>query len=90
MHFGMYVHLNLIYLFQLVQDNLVDGLLEQKGSVNERELIMGRPLLQISKMNTTRLVLATTIQYGWKLHWMDVKGSFLNEDLGEDVYMYQP
>lgn len=36
------------------------------------------------------VVLDLVAQNGWKLHQMDVKCSFLNGDLHEDVYMTQP
>jgi len=41
-------------------------------------------------MSTIRLVLAMATQFGWKSHRMDVKSAFLNVDLQEEVYMYQP
>ena len=43
-----------------------------------------------TKMSTIRLVLAISAQNGWKVHQMDVKSAFLNRELEEDVYMYQP
>ena len=43
-----------------------------------------------TKMSTIRLVLAISAQNGWKVHQMDVKSAFLNRDLEEEVYMYQP
>jgi hypothetical protein len=41
-------------------------------------------------MSTIQLVLAMAAQFGWKVHQMDVKSAFLNGDLEEEVYMYQP
>jgi hypothetical protein len=43
-----------------------------------------------TKMSTIQLVLAMVTQFGWKVHQMDVKSAFLNGDLEEEVYMYQP
>jgi hypothetical protein len=43
-----------------------------------------------AKMSTIRLVLAMAAQQGWKVHQLDVKSAFLNEDLKELVYMCQP
>ena len=44
----------------------------------------------ITKWNTIRVVLALGAQNGWKVHQIDVKSSFLNGDLEEDLYMTQP
>lgn len=35
-------------------------------------------------------IIAETVQRGWKLHKMDVKGAYLNGLLKEEVYMAQP
>ena len=43
-----------------------------------------------AKMSTILLVLAMAAQFGWKVHQMDVKSAFVNGDLQEEVYMYQP
>lgn len=42
-----------------------------------------------TKMSTICLVLVMTTQFGWKVHQMDVKSAFLNDDLEEEVYMSQ-
>jgi hypothetical protein len=36
------------------------------------------------------MVINLDAQYGWKLHQLDVKSSFVNGDLKEYVYMTQP
>jgi hypothetical protein len=36
------------------------------------------------------MVINLVAQYGWKLHHMDVKSSFINGDLKEEVYMNRP
>jgi hypothetical protein len=43
-----------------------------------------------AKMSTIRLILAMAAQIGWKVHQMDVKSAFLNGELQEEVYVYQP
>ena len=30
------------------------------------------------------------VQFGWKIHQMDIKSGFLNGDLREEVYITQP
>jgi hypothetical protein len=37
-----------------------------------------------------RLLLALSAQKGWHVHHMDVKSTFLNGDLKEEVYVHQP
>jgi hypothetical protein len=40
-------------------------------------------------MESVRL-LALSAQEGWHVHHMDVKSTFLNDDLKEEVYVHQP
>lgn len=42
------------------------------------------------KISTIHLLLAITTHFGWKAHQMDIKSSFLNDDLEEEVYMIRP
>jgi hypothetical protein len=35
-------------------------------------------------------LLALAAQEGWHVHHMDVKSTFLNDDLKEEVYVHQP
>ena len=41
-------------------------------------------------METIRLALAIAASKQWEVHHMDVKCAFLNGDISEDIYMYQP
>jgi hypothetical protein len=41
-------------------------------------------------MESVRLLLALAAQEGWRVHHMDVKSAFLNDDLKEEVYVHQP
>jgi hypothetical protein len=41
-------------------------------------------------MNTIRLMIALATKYNWKLHQLDVKSTFLNGELKEEVYLVQP
>ena len=41
-------------------------------------------------MDSIRLVLAITTSKRWEVHLMDVKISFLHDDLEVDIYMKQP
>jgi hypothetical protein len=42
------------------------------------------------RMESVRLLLALAAQEGWRVHHMDVKSTFLNSDLKEEVYVHQP
>jgi hypothetical protein len=44
----------------------------------------------ISCKNSLRIIMALVAHYDLELHQMDVKMTFLNEDLLENVYMTQP
>jgi hypothetical protein len=41
-------------------------------------------------MESVRLLFALAAQEGWRVHHMDVKLAFLNDDLKEKVYVHQP
>ena len=47
-------------------------------------------LLPVVRFATIRVLLALVVQYELKLHQMDIKTAFLNEELKEDIYMKQP
>jgi hypothetical protein len=44
----------------------------------------------VARMETIQVVLAITSQHNWKVHQMDVKSTFLNGVLKEEVYVQQP
>jgi hypothetical protein len=41
-------------------------------------------------MNSVRLILSLVAHFGWKIHQMDVKSSFLHGNLSEEIFMEQP
>ena len=41
-------------------------------------------------MNTIRTILSISSSYKWEIHQMDVKSSFLNGDLNEEINMQHP
>ncbi len=41
-------------------------------------------------MNTIIIMIALATKYDWKLHQLDVKSTFLNGDLKEEIYLVQP
>lgn len=44
----------------------------------------------VAKMNTVRILISCGANFGWPLHQLDVKNSFLHGDLQEEVYMEIP
>jgi hypothetical protein len=42
----------------------------------------------VARMESVRLLLALAAQEGWRVHHMDIKSSFLNGDLKEEVYVH--
>ena len=42
------------------------------------------------RMESFRVLMALSVQYGFQLHHVDVKTAFLNGDIEEEVYMKQP
>lgn len=44
----------------------------------------------MAHLETVRLVLALTVHAGWEVHHFDMKSAFLNGDIKEEVFVYQP
>jgi hypothetical protein len=44
----------------------------------------------VARLETVRLILAMAANSGWEVHHLDVKTTFLNCGLMEDVFMSQP
>ena len=43
----------------------------------------------VAKLNTIRLLVSLATKHNWRIHQLDVKYSFLNGDLKEEVYLVQ-
>jgi hypothetical protein len=57
----------------------------QKGGIDYRETFS-----PVSKKDSLRIIMALVAHYDLELHQMDVKTTFLNGSLEEDIYMDQP
>jgi hypothetical protein len=57
---------------------------EQKEGLDFQETF-----ILVIKWSTIRNVIALVVHFGWKISQMDVKTTFLNFDLKEEVYMRQ-
>lgn len=44
----------------------------------------------VAKMNSVRIILSLTANFGWPLHQFDVKNTLLHGDLDEEVCMDVP
>ena len=44
----------------------------------------------VARMKTIRLLISQEAQFKWPIFQMDVKSTFLNGVLGEEVYLEQP
>jgi hypothetical protein len=46
--------------------------------------------VHVSKYTSIRAIMSLVASMGWSLHQMDVKTTFLNEVIEEEVYIEQP
>ena len=77
--------------------NASDGIIERhkaqlvsKGFSQVEGIDYNETFALIAKMNSTCLVLALAASQKWEVQQMDVKSTFLHEDLQEEIYMEQP
>lgn len=61
-----------------------------KGYAQKEGIDYDETFAPTAKWATIHSLLAMSAQHGWKVHQMDVKTTFLNGDLKENVYMTQP
>ena len=60
-----------------------------RGFVQQEGVDFDDAFAPMARMESVRLLLALAAQEGWRVHHMDVKSAFLNDDLKE-VYVHQP
>ena len=68
----------------------VDTRLVAKGFTQKDDIDYKETFSPVSKKDSFRIIMALVAHYDLELHHMDVKTSFLNGNLEEDVYMDQP
>jgi hypothetical protein len=61
-----------------------------KGYVQKEGIDFEEVFAPVARLDTVRLPLAMAANWGWQAHHLDVKTTFLNGDLTEDVYVTQP
>ena len=59
-------------------------------SLRKRELIPRRHLLQEARYTSFRTIMVLASMMKWNLHQIDVKTTFLNGVIEEEVYIEQP
>jgi hypothetical protein len=64
--------------------------LAAKGFDQQEGIDYNETFSHVPKMNTIRTILYLVASYKWEIRQMDVKSTFLNGDLNEDIYMKQP
>ncbi|KAI3736061.1 hypothetical protein L6452_15593 [Arctium lappa] len=61
-----------------------------KGYVQQKGVDLEEVFAPVARLETIRTLLALAAVDGWKVHHLDVKSTFLNGDLQEEVYVSQP
>jgi hypothetical protein len=61
-----------------------------RGFVRLEEIDFDEVFVPVARMESVRLRLMLAAQEGWQVHHIDVKSTFLNGDLKEEVYVRQP
>jgi hypothetical protein len=61
-----------------------------RGFVQRKGIDFDDTFAPVARMESVRLLFALAAQEGWRVHYMDVKSVFLNDDLKEEVYEHQP
>jgi hypothetical protein len=61
-----------------------------KGFTQREGIYYNETFSPVSCKDSFRIIVALVVHYDLELHQMDVKTTFLNGDLYENVYMVQP
>jgi hypothetical protein len=61
-----------------------------KGYAQRHGIDYDKVFALVFRLDSVRLLIALVAHEGWKVHHMDVKLTFLNGDLQEEVYVEQP
>ena len=61
-----------------------------RGFVQREGIDFDDTITPVAQMESVRLLFALAAQEGWRVHHMDLKSTFLNGDLKDEVYVHQP
>jgi hypothetical protein len=87
--------ITLKWVFNLKRDE-AGAIIKHKARLVARDFVQREGIdfddtfAPVAWMESVRLLFALAAQEGWRVHHMDVKSAFLNDDLKEEVYVYQP
>jgi transposase InsO family protein len=82
-----------VYKLKRKPDGTVDrykARLVAKGYAQERGIDFDETFAPTCRMTTVRSICALAAHHGWNVHQLDIKTAFLNGDLHEEVYVFQP
>ena len=81
-----------IYKPKFKSDGSIDkykARLVAKGYSQTKGIDYAETFAPVAKLNTIRMLITLATKYHWKLHQLDVKSTFLNGELKEEVYLTQ-
>jgi hypothetical protein len=87
--------ITLKWVFKLKRDE-VDAIVKHKARLVAHDFVQREGIdfddtfTPVARMESVRLLFALAAQEGWRVRHMDVKSTFLNNDLKEEVYVHQP
>eukprot|EP00253_Pinus_taeda_P006942 PITA_06942 len=61
-----------------------------KGYSQQEGIYFDDTFAPVAKLNTIRMLISLATKHKWKLHQLDVKSAFLNDDWKEEIYLVQP
>ena len=61
-----------------------------RGFTQKEGIDYDETFAHVAKYTTIRTIISLAAVFGWKLHKMDVKTTFLNGKIEEEVYIEQP
>lgn len=61
-----------------------------KGYTQKHRINYTEVYALVARMETMRMVVVLVAQINWKIFQLDMKSTFLNSELYEDVYVEQP
>jgi hypothetical protein len=86
--------IRLKWVFKLKRDEVGEVIkhkaqLVPRGFVQQAGVDFDEVYVPVALMESVRVLLALAAQEGWTIHHMDIKSTFLNGDLKEEVYVKQ-
>jgi hypothetical protein len=86
--------ITLKWVFKLKRDE-AGAIVKHKARLVARSFMLREGIdfdntfVPVARMESVRLLFALAAQEDWRVHHMDVKSAFLNDDLKEEVYVHQ-